>query len=227
MWAFWRSWAGWWALPFSIGGFGETDFSKGSLTVFIFLPLSALLDRELKVPEVKVVSEVEVQASAQIVWKNLLAFPPIPQQRSWLFHTGVAYPTHAEIKGSGPGSVRYCHFSTGTFVEPIDIWEKPRRLGFSVTERPEPMKERGLYGEIHPPHLNGYLITQRGEFVIEDLPSGGVRLIGTTWYQQDLWPNLYWRWWTDWIIGKIHHRVLSHIANLSEAEAATPAPVSD
>jgi hypothetical protein len=40
----------------------------------------------------------------------------------------LAYPTEAHPDGSGPGSVRYCQFSTGSFVEPITVWDEPHQI---------------------------------------------------------------------------------------------------
>ena len=48
----------------------------------------------------------------------------------WLFQTGLAYPVRAEIQGRGVGRVRTCEFSTGPFVEPIEVWDEPRLLRF-------------------------------------------------------------------------------------------------
>lgn len=42
-------------------------------------------------------------------------------------------------------------------------------------------------------------------------------LEGTTWYQQSLYPASYWQLWTNWIIHKIHLRVLNHIKVLAES----------
>ena len=52
------------------------------------------------------------------------------------------------------------------------------------------------------------------------LPNGATRLEGTTWYRNAIWPSLYWQIWSDYIIHRIHLRVLVHIKN--EAESNTP-----
>ncbi len=198
---------------------GESDLSRASCSILLFLPFSAAFEGRMPLPPATVVSEIEIAAPAELIWQNLVAFPPIAEKRSWLFHTGIAYPTHAIIEGAGVGAVRYCHFSTGAFVEPIEIWDPPHHLAFGVTASPDPMREMFLFGESHPPHLKGYLRVERGAFQLEPMGSGKFRLIGTTWYRQDLWPNFYWRLWTDWIVHKIHLRVLEHIRIVSETPA--------
>lgn len=50
----------------------------------------------------------------------------------------------------GVGAIRYCDFSTGPFVEPIEIWDEARLLQFSVTKSPPPMREWSPWSEIMP-----------------------------------------------------------------------------
>jgi hypothetical protein len=133
-----------------------------------------------------------------------------------LFRLGIAYPQRARIEGHGVGAVRHCEFSTGAFVEPIEIWDEPRRLAFSVTSNPPPMEEWTPFPHVHPPHLDGFLVSRKGQFLLEALPDGRTRLVGTTWYQHHLWPVAYWEQWSNLIIHQIHRRVLRHIQDLSE-----------
>jgi hypothetical protein len=163
-------------------------------------------------------TEVVVDASPTTVWQNVIAFSPLPEPDDWFSRTGIAYPQRAEIDGSGVGAVRRCVFSTGTFVEPIEVWNPPNLLRFQVTEQPEPMREWSPY-HIHPAHLNRYLCSHRGQFLIEALPDGRTRLVGTTWYSNRMWPGPYWSLWSDYIIHRIHSRVLNHIKTLAEEPA--------
>ena len=117
--------------------------------------------------------------------------------------------------GHGVGAVRHCNFSTGSFVEPITVWEEPNLLKFSVDEQPEPMKEISFY-EIHPTHLHDYWISKQGQFKLTALPNGNTLLEGTTWYVNKIKPNIYWTIWSDYIVHKIHQRVLEHIKAKAE-----------
>jgi hypothetical protein len=156
-----------------------------------------------------------IDAPPEVVWRHVVTFSPIPPPESLLFRLGLAYPTHAEIDGEGVGAVRLCHFSTGAFVEPITAWEPGRRLAFDVVESPRPLDELS-FRDVAPPHLDGYLLPRAGEFRLVDL-GGRTRLEGSTWYEQRLRPEGYWVVFSDYIISKIHERVLDHIA--SEAVA--------
>lgn len=170
-------------------------------------------------PERVVTSEVVIQATPERVWGVVLAFPPLPPPEEFVFRAGIAYPIRARLEGAGVRAVRYCEFSTGDFVEPITHWEPGRRLAFDVAQQPLPMTEIGLGGRvIHPPHLDWAVRSTRGEFVLEPLPDGRMRLIGRTWYRLKMAPAAYWALWSDELIHTIHLRVLRHIR--TEAERA-------
>lgn len=168
-------------------------------------------------PETFVVkSAIEVNAAPEAVWQEVVAFAEIPPPKELIFRAGIAYPIRAEISGHGTGAVRHCVFSTGAFVEPIEIWDEPRLLKFSVTENPAPMREITPYARIEPPHLHGYFVSHQGQFLLTQLPGGRTRLEGTTWYSHTIWPETYWHLWSNYIIHRIHVRVLEHIR--AEAE---------
>ena len=170
-------------------------------------------------PLFPVQSSIEIDAPPARVWEFVIS-SAIPEEREWLFHTGLAYPKRSTIDGSGPGATRRCEFSTGTFVEPITVWDAPRLLEFSVTSSAPPMAEWSPYAHIHPPHLDGYLVSRRGQFRLTPLAGNRTRLVGTTWYQHHLQPAEYWRWWSDYAIRRIHTRVLRNIKSLAEGPQA-------
>ena len=168
-------------------------------------------------PTFVVRSSVDIQAPPERVWREVVAFSEIPAPQEWMFRAGIAYPIRAEMLGTGVGAERHCVFSTGAFVEPIQVWDEPRLLKFSVTSNPAPMEEWTPYSHIEPPHLHGFLESEGGQFLLTPLPNGGTRLEGTTWYKHGLWPAAYWRVWSDAIIHRIHLRVLLHIRDEAEA----------
>jgi len=168
-------------------------------------------------PPVYVVrTTIDVQAPPEQVWKQVVSFSEIPPPTEWMFRAGIAYPIRAGIQGNGVGAERHCVFSTGAFLEPIEVWDEPRRLKFSVTSNPAPMEEWTPYSHVEPPHLHGFLVSNGGQFLLIPLSNGGTRLEGTTWYRHSLWPAPYWRLWSDAIIHKIHMRVLRHIREEAE-----------
>ena len=161
-------------------------------------------------------SAVIIDAPPEIVWRHVIAFSELPPPTEWLFRAGIAYPIRAEIDGHGVGAMRRCVFSTGPFLEPIQVWDEPRLLQFGVTANPPPMRELSIYSNLHPPHLDGFLVSEKGEFRLTRLPGGRTKLAGTTWYRHHLSPETYWQWWSDAIIHRIHMRVLRHIEREAE-----------
>jgi hypothetical protein len=157
-----------------------------------------------------VITSIEINASPETVWKNVIAFPQLKDPTEFIFKTGIAYPINATINGEGVGAVRHCNFSTGSFIEPITSWDKPKLLKFSVDQQPEPMREISPY-DIHPNHLHGYWVSKQGQFKLTALPNGHTLLEGTTWYVNEIKPGFYWTIWSDYIVHKIHERVLEHI----------------
>lgn len=186
--------------------------------VLAALPLALIVESALPVepPVYEVMSAIEIEAPPQAVWGNVVAFAELPAPEDWVFRAGIAHPIRAEIRGRGVGAERHCVFSTGPFVEPIEVWDEPNLLKFSVTTNPAPMQEWTPYDEIHPPHLKGFLESEGGQFRLVAMRGGGTRLEGTTWYRHSLWPAVYWRLWSDELIHRIHMRVLRHIKKQSE-----------
>ena len=184
----------------------------------LLLPLLAAAERDrFPTATFEVVSHIEVDAPPDVVWKHVVSFSELPEPDDLIFKLGVAHPKRARIDGTGVGAVRHCEFSTGPFVEPITAWEPPTRLAFDVTEQPVPMHEWSPYRDLHPPHLDGYIRSQGGEFRLVALPGERTRLEGSTWYELDLFPQLYFRAWADAFIHRVHMLVLEHVKRLSEA----------
>jgi uncharacterized membrane protein YhaH (DUF805 family) len=193
-----------------------------ALFAVALLPASATLDAGRPVTALREVrSSVVIDAPADVVWRNVIAFPPLPEPSELVFRAGVSYPRRAEIRGAGVGAVRYCVFSTGAFVEPITRWEPNHRLSFDVASQPRPLQEWSPYADVTPPHLDGYFRSRRGEFRLVALAGGRTRLEGSTWYEMKLYPEAYWVVFGDALIGRIHQRVLRHIKAVAEIEGAS------
>ena len=161
-------------------------------------------------------TKIIVNAPIETAWKNVITFNLINEPTDWIFKTGISYPTNATIEGTGVGAVRYCNFTTGSFVEPITTWNAPNLLQFDVKTQPVPMDEFNPFWNIHPPHLDGYFKSYKGQFKLTKISDTQTDIEGTTWYKVDITPEFYWKTWSDFIIHRIHKRVLNHIKTISE-----------
>ncbi|WP_421774788.1 hypothetical protein [Gracilimonas sp.] len=192
---------------------------KNSLVALILLlfaiPLTAFIEKDQSIVEHPVTTSVIIDADPETVWNNVIEFPELNPANELIFRAGIAYPTDATIDGKGIGAIRYCNFSTGSFIEPITTWEEPTKLAFDVIKQPEPMNEVSMWN-VKVPHLDNYFVSKRGQFELEELDDGRTKLTGTTWYVNKIKPHFYWSLWSDYIVHKIHHRVLIHIKDISE-----------
>jgi uncharacterized membrane protein YhaH (DUF805 family) len=199
----------------ALGGAGPP--ARAGLAALL-TPLVVLASPRQAAPSHDVVTAVDIDAPPAVVWRHVVTFPALPPPREWLFRAGVAAPLRARIEGTGVGATRYCDFTTGSFVEPITVWEENRRLGFDITAQAPPMREWSPYREVNPPHLAGYFRATHGEFRLLALPGNRTRLEGQTRYVLDMFPQGYWTLPADRLVATIHARVLRHIKAVAEEE---------
>jgi hypothetical protein len=102
-----------------------------------------------------------------------------------------------------------------------------KRLAFDVASSPDPMHELSPYKNLSSPHLHGYLLSRRGEFRLIELPGQRTRLEGSTWYEVEMAPEGYWQIWSDFLIHRIHTRVLEHIKEDTESPVSAQAVTAD
>ena len=194
------------------------DNTPISLFILIsIIPPMSFIEKEFAPTLSSVTTSIEINADPNRVWKNIVEFPQLDEPNEFIFKTGIAYPINASIEGTGVGAIRHCNFSTGSFVEPITIWDEPNLLKFDVLQQPTPMKELSIW-DINAPHLHDYFVSKQGQFKLTQLANGNTLVEGTTWYYNDIKPAFYWQIWSDPIIHKIHNRVLEHIKINSELE---------
>jgi len=188
------------------------------LAAALLAPVVVLVSPRQPAPPHEVVTVIEVDAPPAVVWRHVVSFPSLAPAREWPFRAGVAAPMAARIVGRGVGATRYCDFTTGSFVEPVTVWDEGRRLGFDITAQPPPMREWSPYRDVNPPHLDGYFRATHGEFRLSPLPGGRTRLEGRTRYVVSLFPQAYWTLPAGRLVAAIHERVLQHIKAIAEEE---------
>jgi hypothetical protein len=202
----------------------RTQSTFGALLLFLPLMMGADALKPHDPPLLTVSTQIEIAAPPQTVWRYITSFPTLEAPKEWPFRIGIAYPIRSTLTGSGIGAQRTCQFSSGYFVEPINVWEENQRLGFRISGEPLVMEEMSPYGHIHTKHIDGqYFQAQDALFVLTPLPNGHTLLTGTSRYRNRMWPVDYWRLWSDAIVHQIHLRVFNHIKQLAETDAAKTA----
>jgi hypothetical protein len=203
-------------------GLRKHAFAHQPTVLLLFLglaPFGATVEHQFqpRADVVEVATSIDIPATPQEVWRTVLQPSHLAAPSHPLFRAGVAYPLASHIEGTGSFAIRYCDFSTGKLVEPVLIWDEGRRLRFTVRSNPLPMQEWTPYARLHPPHLDGFLVSRQGEFRLEALPNGYSRLVATTWYQDQLYPARYWKLWSDYIIHQVHKMVLENVRERATA----------
>lgn len=165
---------------------------------------------------VAVKTSIVINAPIEYVWNNMLTFDKVAKTDDFLFKSGFAYPIDATMDGTGVGAVRYAKFTTGSFVEPITVWNEPYLLQFTVASNPGGIIELNPFLRTRPTHLDGYFKSYKGQFKLERKGKNVTLLEGTNWYKVDVYPQFYWKIWANAIIHKVQRRVLEHIKSESE-----------
>jgi uncharacterized membrane protein YhaH (DUF805 family) len=197
----------------------QTGATFGAMLLFVPFVMGTESLRPREPLSLQVSTQIEINAPPETVWHFLVSFPTLPPPTEWPFRVGIAFPIKSTLIGSGLGAQRECQFSSGQFVEPIQVWDENRRLRFSISGEPPVMEELSPYGHIHTRHIDGqYFQAQDGEFELTRLPNGHTLLTGTSHYRNRMWPVAYWRLWSDAIVHQIHLRVFRHIKHLAETE---------
>lgn len=204
----------------------KSKFSRAHATLILaFYSLSFLSFDYINEPDeepIPVKTSIVVNAPIEMVWKNMVSFDTIKKQEEFFFKIGIAQPVSATVSGTGVGAIRYANFTTGSFVEPITVWDEPNLLQFSVESNPSGIKELSPFLKVRPPHLDGYFKSYKGQFKLIKIGENATLLEGTNWYKVDVYPQFYWKLWANAIIHKVHYRVLENIKLTSEIESLRP-----
>jgi hypothetical protein len=97
---------------------GDRHTGRSTVAMLAFTPLIGLVEAPAPSGPREVVSSVVIHAPTDVVWRHVVAFPPITAPAQGIFRLGIAMPLSAEIDGRGVGAIRRCRFTTGDFVEP-------------------------------------------------------------------------------------------------------------
>jgi hypothetical protein len=151
---------------------------------------------------------ITINAPANQVWKNVVAFKRIKEKNKyWLFKIGMPSPVESTVEGYYLGAKRKCIFSNGyTFDEKIVTYDMNENLTFAVTNQPR------------DPEIMGHIDILQGQFLLKDNGNGTTTLTGNSWYKLYVFPIWYYDIWAQSITRNVHLRVMQHIKELSEVK---------
>src|SRR4051812_39324724 len=187
---------------------------------FLFSPLdSSFQHRQIRTVE----NVIDVQASPENIWDQIKTVPPIRKdelQDSWSHQMGFPDPIAATLSREGVGGVRRASFAGGVlFIETVDVWEPQQRLSFSI--HPEAAQIPNTTLDEHVTVGGPYFDVLRGEYRIEPLADGRVRLHLTSWQRVSTDFNWYAHLWTDAVMSDLQKRILHVVQQRAEARRGT------
>ncbi|HZQ67698.1 MAG TPA: hypothetical protein VFA68_04190 [Terriglobales bacterium] len=205
---------------------GSQRFSNLALMCVAVLPLvvspweqGVLNRREIRT----VTSSVEIHASPSVIWKNIERVPAIKAAElpeSWSHRIGFPNPVEATLSFAGDGGVRHASFEGGVlFIENIDVWEPERCLAFSIHAQTAQIPRTTL--DEHVAVGGPFFDVLRGEYRLETLSDGMVRLHLASQHRVSTDFNWYAHLWTDAVMQDLQRRILYVVKNRSE-RAASP-----
>ena len=158
----------------------------------------------------RVENVIDIHASAATVWRNIERVPAIRREElpsSWSHRVGFPDPLEATLSHEGIGGVREASFTGGVlFIETLDVWEPERRLAFSIRAQIERIPPTTL--DEHVRVGGPYFDVLRGEYRLEALGNGVVRLHLSSEHRISTDFNWYAHLWTDVVMADLQKRIL-------------------
>ena len=168
-----------------------------------------------------VANSIDINAPASVVWGNIERVRAIRSEElpsSWSHRIGFPDPIEATLSFEGAGGVRQASFTGGLlFTEIIDLWEPEKRLAFSIHAHTAQIPETTL--DQHVRVGGQYFDVLRGEYDLEPLPNGQVRLYLSSRQRVSTDFNWYAHLWTDAIMADLQQRILHVVKQRCEAQA--------
>jgi len=166
----------------------------------------------------RVESAIDIQASPELIWRNIERVPAIRGEElppSWAHAVGFPDPVEATLSHEGVGGVRNASFTGGVlFIETVDVWEPGRRLGFTIAAQPIPPKTL----DEHVTVGGEYFDVLRGEYQLETLAPGVIRLHLSSQHRVSTDFNWYAHFWTDAVMSDVQKRILRVIQQRCQAQ---------
>lgn len=188
----------------------------GFACVVALLPL-AVGPAEKLVPapeEIRTVrTSIDIAAGPDVVWRAIARvrrFEAAEHGFAWTHAAGFPRPVEATLDREGVGGVRHASFEGGVvFVERVTAWEPRRHLAFTVHADPESIPMQTL--DQHVTVGGEFFDVLEGEYRIEPLAPGIVRLHLASRHRLTTRFNVYSRLWTDFVMADVQRYILARL----------------
>jgi hypothetical protein len=165
---------------------------------------------------------IEIAAPSHVIWSNIervRAIQPSELPDSWSHRIGFPNPVEATLSHEGVGGVRRATFTGGVlFIETIDTWEPEQRLAFSIKAQADKIPSTTL--DEHVRVGGRFFDVLHGEYRLEPLENGVVRLHLSSQQRLSTDFNWYARIWSDATMSDLQSRILKVIK--ARCESGSP-----
>jgi len=155
-------------------------------------------------------TSIAIHSSPATVWNAIKSVPPIGPEElrpSWTSRIGFPRPLDATLSKEGVGGIRHARFARGVlFIETVEVWDPCKTLAFSIKAQTADIPSATL--DAHVTVGGPYFDTLRGQYVIEPLSNGDVRLHLSSQHRLSTDFNWYARLWTDAVMADIQNSIL-------------------
>jgi hypothetical protein len=196
--------------------------SSNAITMCVaLLPLlvMSLENRFTPSPEIRTVeTSIDIHASADTVWSNIERVPLIQPHElgfSWARSIGFPRPLEATLSHEGVGGIRHATFEHGVlFIETVDEWIPNQRLGFHIQADTANIPPKTFDEHVR---IGGrYFDVLYGEYSLEPLPNGVIRLHLISRQRLSTDFDAYAGIWTDGVMRDLQQSILSVIQHRCE-----------
>jgi hypothetical protein len=173
-----------------------------------------------RLEEREVEDVIDIKASPEVIWRNIASVRAIRPEElppSWSHRIGFPNPVEATLSHEGVGGVRHATFTGGLyFLETVDTWEPEHRLGFTIAAQTDLIPPTTL--DEHVRVGGPYFDALRGEYRLEPIGNGTIRLHLSSRHRVSTDFNWYAHLWTDAIMSDLQKRILVVIRQRCEGQ---------
>ena len=197
-----------------LSGSSKTNDLIAGAVLFLPLMVAPVEHRILYSNEIHTTeNSIDIAAPVPVIWRNIERVPAIQPgelSESWSHRIGFPNPVEATLSYEGIGGVRHATFTGGVlFIETIDIWQPEQRVAFSIKAQTDQIPNTTL--DEHVRVGGPFFDVLHGEYRLETLSNGTVRLHLSSQQRISTDFNWYARIWSDATMADLQSRILKVI----------------